>query len=85
MGWVAALHRHHDHSEGYFRQKAGRFPETVICSSCNSADGAAKRQLKLPKNFSFSPGEIGTFVIATPHEGHAVDLDAAHLTYILIE
>src|ERR1700686_5300542 len=47
VGWRVALHRHHDH-----RTDMGlnpRFPETTICGPCNSADGLAKRRLRLPE------------------------------------
>jgi hypothetical protein len=46
MGFTIALHKHHCHGEG-------RFKPTVICGDCNSADGAAKRKLKLPPNVEF--------------------------------
>ena len=59
----------------------GRFPMTTICDQCNSSDGAAKRKLKLPKAFSFSPQEIGRFVKATPHGKHEIDYDVAKEIY----
>lgn len=80
-GWMAGLHKHHDHSQGYISKNNGRFPETVICDQCNSADGAAKRKLSLPKDFSFSPEEIGHFVEATPHGKHKIDYEVANLIY----
>lgn len=74
-GWACGLHKHHDHGP-----RPGRFPETLICEQCNSADGAAKRGLKLPRDFSFSPQEINRFVIATPHGWHLINyIAAAHL------
>jgi hypothetical protein len=76
-GWIAPLHRHHDHSVPMFGIRKPRFPETVLCDQCNSADGAAKRRLGLPENFSFSPEEIGKFVTASPHERHKLDLAMA--------
>lgn len=80
MGWVAALHRHHDHS-GDLPGSVARFPRTVICDQCNSADGAAKRHLKLPQKFSFSPNEIGLFVSATPHGRHTINFQSALAVY----
>jgi len=59
----------------------GRFPETVICDQCNSADGAAKRKLRLPKDFSFAPYEIAMFVTAIPHGKHKINFDAARAIY----
>lgn len=37
MGWVAALHKHHDHGA------PARFERQVVCDQCNSSDGAVKR------------------------------------------
>lgn len=81
MDWVAALHRHHDHSVSIFSKQNSRFCETVICDQCNSADGAAKKKLKLPKKFSFSPYEIGQFVITTPHGKHQINYHLAWAIY----
>ena len=72
MGWVAAIHKHHDHSVGFSEQGIPRFPETIICGQCNSSDGVVKRQLNLPSNFSFSPEEIRKFVRSAPHEKHKI-------------
>lgn len=79
-GWVAPLHKHHDHSVPYMSNQ-GRFPMTTICDQCNSSDGAAKRKLKLPGDFSFSPQEIGCFVKATPHSKHEIDYEMAKAIY----
>jgi len=79
--WVATLHRHHDHSDNSMRRNSGRFPETIICGQCNASDGAAKRKLNLPKNFSFSPSEIGQFVQSTPHDKHTLDFQKADEIY----
>lgn len=81
MGWIAPLHKHHDHSVGVFERGVRRFPETLVCDQCNSADGQAKRQLKLPANFSFSPSEIRQFVTAAPHERHRIDIQRALAIY----
>lgn len=77
MGWVVGLHQHHDHGIG-----RARFPETLVCEQCNSADGAAKRELKLPEQFSFSPAEIRCFVIPVPHGWHLINYAAAHRFYL---
>ncbi len=82
MGWMAGLHRHHDHSQGYVDRSIGRFPETVVCDQCNSSDGVAKRQLSLPEGFSFSPSEIGEFITPTPHGKHSIDFERAQ--YIIL-
>lgn len=75
--WIAGLHEHHDHSVGWGSSENARFPRTIICDQCNAADGAAKRQLKLPANFSFSPHEISRFVTATPHGKHKLNMEVA--------
>ncbi|MDQ2701848.1 MAG: hypothetical protein M3Y70_03330 [Pseudomonadota bacterium] len=66
MGWVDALHRHHDHG-GDAPGGTARFDRVVICDQCNAADGRARLQLGLPRDFSFSPAEIGQFIRGTPH------------------
>ena len=81
MGWVAALHTHHDHSIGFFEQGRPRFSRTIICGQCNSSEGAAKRSLKLPANFSFSPEEIRKFVKSVPHGKHKICLETASSIY----
>lgn len=80
MDWVAIVNTHHDHA-GDQPGCAPRFPRTVLCNQCNAADGAAKRRLQLPQNFSFSPEEIGRFVISTPHAAHKLDYEVAHAIY----
>lgn len=48
------------------------FAPEIICEQCNSADGTVKRHLALPDSFTFSPIEIGQFVISTPHGKHII-------------
>jgi hypothetical protein len=79
--WVAVLHRHHDHSQGIMRKNQARFPDAIICDQCNSSDGAVKRKLKLHKEFSFSPEELGLFIKATPHGKHEIDYEIARAIY----
>lgn len=79
--WVAELHHHHDHSQGFMNRNFGRFPVTIVCGQCNKADGIAKRQLKLPSDFSFSPAEINRFIKATPHGKHSIDIEIAGAIY----
>jgi hypothetical protein len=81
MDWVAALHKHHDHSVAPFENGQHRFSETLICGQCNAADGSAKRKLGLPSNFSFSPQEMRTFIQATPHGKHTINFDLASKIY----
>lgn len=82
--WMAPLHKHHDHSAGVLSNRFSRFPETIICDQCNVADGTAKRKLKLPKTFSFSPTEIAVFVVATPHDKHTINYEMAHAIYMAL-
>jgi hypothetical protein len=79
MGWMAALHRHHDHGKGADGFEA--FAEIIICDQCNGADGEAKRRLGLPASWSFTPDEIATFVTVAPHGRRRVDLKAAAAAY----
>lgn len=75
MGFTVVLTRHHCHG-------LGRFAETLICGDCNSADGTAKRKLKLPATWSFTPTEIGAFVSVAPHSGSTkIDYDVARKIY----
>lgn len=80
MGWVAPLHTHHDHARDY-EGGIERFRPTVVCDQCNAADGRAKRQLKLPPDFSFAPEELARFVTGTPHSKHAINLELAREIY----
>lgn len=73
MDWMAPLHKHHDHSVPLGGTRLPRFPTTVVCDQCNAADGHAKRKLALPREFSFSPLEIGASVTAAPHSPHMVN------------
>ena len=82
-GWMAGLHGHHDHAiHSCLSPHLARFPETIICDHCNCADGSAKRKLGLPKDFSFSPSEIGEFVKSYPHRGHKIDYEKAKEIYL---
>jgi len=80
-GWMAGLHKHHDHSQGYVDIASGRFDAAVMCDQCNSADGLAKRRLGLPLEFSFAPSEIRQFVTAEAHNRHQINLERASLIY----
>ena len=75
MGFTVVLTGHHCHGPR-------RFPETLICGDCNSADGTAKRKLKLPASWSFTPTEIRAFVSVAPHSGSTkIDYDVARQIY----
>jgi len=75
-GWLAPIVEHHDHGadEG---QRSPRFAPTFICFDCNIAEGRAKKMLKLPKDFSFSPVELSMFIVGYPHRRITEDLESA--------
>lgn len=66
---------HHDH--GSHNTGKERFDRMVVCGECNQADARAKRKLKLPANFSFSPDEIALFTTPSPHRSHVIDYSYA--------
>lgn len=84
-GWAAGLHTHHDHGADPYgiKPQPGElcritsFAPITICEQCNSADGSAKRHLKLPRHFTFEPAEIRAFVRPTPHGKHLIKYDVA--------
>lgn len=85
-GWMAGLHKHHDHGGDCFNSGISRFPRTTICDQCNAADGRAKKILKLPSSFSFSPEEINQFIRARPHRPHETDYQKAEqLFHTIVE
>jgi rubredoxin len=53
------------------------YDNTVICSDCNGADTNAKSIAKTHPDFSFSPKEIGDFVVSKPNEEHKVNKEVA--------
>ena len=51
-----------------------RFPQTLICSDCNVAEGAAKKvSPAIPPAFSFTPLEISQFIIVSDNKPHRID------------
>ena len=80
-GWMIGLHKHHDHSvediNKLIKNEGTRFPLTIICDQCNSADGRIKTKLHLPKNFSFSPSELRQFITPTNHGEHHINYEKA--------
>ena len=77
MGFTVTFAHHHCH-----KVSRPRFPRALICGDCNSADGAAKRVLKLPEDWSFTPQELSQFVRVKAHSGHTeIDYDVAKRLY----
>lgn len=64
---------HHDHTQdieygalhGFSIRR--RFETAAICEDCNLADAAAKKMVRAPDWFSFSPREIGYFCESIPN------------------
>jgi hypothetical protein len=63
------------------RDSFQRFPEILICQDCNVAEGDAKKKVGAPKDFSFGPFEISTFIIVEPNRGHLIDIAKLEETY----
>jgi rubredoxin len=57
------------------------YDSTVICADCNMADSKAKKAVGAPKEFSFSPDEISSFIRAAPNKEHDIDSDKALETW----
>jgi hypothetical protein len=49
----------------------------LICQDCNNADSAAKQLVNAPCHFSFSAGQIASFIIARSCRPHEIDRAAA--------
>lgn len=63
------------------RSNFRRFPETLICSDCNVAEGAAKMAVDAKPTFSFTPFEISSFIFVLPNEPHKIDRAKAREIY----
>jgi len=61
-----------------------RFHQTLVCSDCNAADGAAKSALAgvVHPEFSFAPSEIARFIRVVPNRPHEVDVEAARAVWL---
>ncbi len=59
------------------------YDNTVICADCNMADAKAKDAVGAPKEFSFSPGEISSFIRVNSNKEHGIDTDKALETWTL--
>ena len=69
----------------YFRTSAdrllSRFPDSLICMDCNTADGNVKAKLGLDPYFTFAPNEIRRFCRIGGGRAHALILEAAKSIY----
>ncbi|MFK3663589.1 hypothetical protein ACI2I2_24295 [Scandinavium sp. NPDC088450] len=61
------------------------YDNTVICFDCNKADADAKRLIHCHKFFSFSPGEISEFIVASPNHEHQIDEEAVKAVWERVE
>jgi hypothetical protein len=52
-----------------------------MCEQCNNTDTSAKRELALPANSSFAPGEISRFILAIPQGWHLLNEAASQHEY----
>lgn len=53
------------------------YDNTIICSDCNEADKNAKRIVGTHRDFSYSPNEIGQFIISRSNKEHEINSDIA--------
>ena len=88
---VGGLHRHHDHAvEWDERNEADKtsFQEVIICDQCNHAEGMVKKMYPgvIPDVFSFSPEQIGEFILAKPNRQHRIRfMEALELFFSLTD
>lgn len=69
-----------ENSEKFIKRAAyglAAFDKTLICSDCNKADADAKKLSRTDDDFSFSPREIGRFIIVRSNQEHIVDVSIA--------
>lgn len=68
------------HSEEFAKRSASMisaYENTLICMDCNNADADAKKAVRAPAAFSFSPNELRRIVIPKPNQMVGVDQDMA--------
>jgi hypothetical protein len=53
------------------------YEEVLVCEDCNNADTEAKKQITAPRFFSFSIGQILSFIRSGDHQPHQVDASRA--------
>lgn len=69
-----------DQSEAFAKRSASMisaYENTLICIDCNNADAEAKKAVRTPAAFSFSPNELRRIVTPKPNEMVGVNRDAA--------
>lgn len=53
----------------------------LVCEDCNNADTAAKKLLAVPREFSFSIGQIRNFIQVREHQPHSIDQSKAQIAW----
>ncbi|PHV25606.1 hypothetical protein CSQ93_22905 [Janthinobacterium sp. BJB426] len=53
----------------------------LVCEDCNNVDTAAKKLLGVPREFSFSIGQIRGFIQVRDHQPHTVNQSKAQLAW----
>jgi rubredoxin len=61
------------------------YDEVLVCEDCNNADAHAKRLVEIPRDFSFSIGQIRTFIAARDHQPHVIDAEKVRRAWIAAE
>jgi rubredoxin len=56
-----------------FTEGLTRFDDVVICQDCNTADAEAKKIMGAPPHLTFTPGEIGSFILPASGCVHGID------------
>jgi hypothetical protein len=62
-----------------------RFAPTLVCEDCNLAEAEAKRIVGAPKDFSFAPHEIASFITVTNNRPHEVCASRAREVFAAAE
>lgn len=79
-GWSLRLSsQHHGHVCGSLNALVRRFDDTLVCTDCNAADGAAKGRLKavIDSDYSFRPSEIQLFIETRAGAMHSINTGRA--------
>lgn len=82
MGFTVELRRYACRAWELNRTWRRRFEPVVICSDCEKINYYAKRRLRLPQAFNFSPEEIEHFSLCLRHSGYTeIDYGLAYKMY----
>jgi rubredoxin len=78
-GWLANAPRGAGIVVDRIQDLVSSFSQEMICSDCNSADGAVKATLngKIHSYFSFAPSQIADFITPHPNAPHDIDFTKA--------